>query len=125
MEQQTILIVEQEYSKRNIIEAELTKAGYIIESASNSKDAHDILSINQSIDVVVLNIYQNLALELEFAELIIKTRPEIRLILTAAYPVWVKFSKKIGVFDFIKKPYSIFELINILSKSQRMGVALW
>ena len=97
-----ILHVEPEHSLRPIFSAELIKAGFCIHSASNFKQANNILSANPKIHAAILGIHKNQAWGLKLAAQIKKTRPEIRIILTAGFPEIANIAK-------IWKPMPVFK----------------
>jgi DNA-binding NtrC family response regulator len=112
-----VLHVEPEKSLRVLFTTELANAGFRIDSASNFKEANDILSANPEIHAAIFGIHKNQAWGLKLATQIKKTRPEIRIILTYGYSECAAIAKNMGVYACLQKPYSINELIDLMSNS--------
>lgn len=113
-----ILIVDDELNMRLVLSAMLKKEGFEISSASNGREALQILQSN-NMDVVITDLKMPDIDGMELLTSISGRHPEIPVIMITAHgtiATAVEALKK-GAFDYITKPFDIDELKNIISKA--------
>jgi len=113
-----ILIVDDELNMRLVLSAMLKKEGFEISSASNGREALQILQTN-NIDVVITDLKMPDIDGMELLTVISDRYPEIPVIMITAHgtiATAVEALKK-GAFDYITKPFDLDDLKNIISKA--------
>ncbi|MFZ2398891.1 MAG: sigma-54 dependent transcriptional regulator [Smithella sp.] len=113
-----ILIVDDELNMRLVLSAMLKKEGFDISSASNGREALQILQSN-NMDVVITDLKMPDIDGMELLTSISGRNPEIPVIMITAHgtiATAVEALKK-GAFDYITKPFDIDDLKNIISKA--------
>jgi DNA-binding NtrC family response regulator len=113
-----ILIVDDELNMRLVLSAMLKKEGFEISSASNGREALQILQTN-NIDVVITDLKMPDIDGMELLTVISERYPEIPVIMITAHgtiATAVEALKK-GAFDYITKPFDLDDLKNIISKA--------
>ncbi|KUG21505.1 response regulator of zinc sigma-54-dependent two-component system [hydrocarbon metagenome] len=113
-----ILIVDDELNMRLVLSTMLKKEGFDISSASNGREALQILQSN-NIDVVITDLKMPDIDGMELLTVISERYPEIPVIMITAHgtiATAVEALKK-GAFDYITKPFDLDDLKNIISKA--------
>jgi len=113
-----ILIVDDELNMRLVLSAMLKKEGFEISSASNGREALQILQSNK-IDVVITDLKMPDIDGMKLLTIISERYPEIPVIMITAHgtiATAVEALKK-GAFDYITKPFDLDDLKNIISKA--------
>ncbi len=114
-----ILIVDDSLLLRNIIKNELSFQGYdIVAEAKNGKEAVEKYDANKP-DLVTMDITMDGMNGLEAAEKILDQDPNARIIMVTALGEDEVMSKaiKLGVKDFIVKPFTPERLLNAVKKA--------
>ncbi|MBU1566570.1 MAG: transporter substrate-binding domain-containing protein [Proteobacteria bacterium] len=109
---QSILIVDDMSSQREIAMELLTNLNYIVKSASSGEEAVDYLKEN-SVDLLVLDMIMAPGIDgLETYKRILDFKPHQKAIITSGYSETnrVKGALKAGVKAYLRKPYSLEEL---------------
>lgn len=116
----SILIVDDEPTKRSILEDELQEADYSVTVAGNPLEAEPILSDN-SFDIVLTDLRMPGQDGLSFLRDLKNDHPEQAVIVMTAYGTveTAVAAMKFGAFDFIQKPFSTEELLLKLDKLLR------
>ncbi|MCX5849601.1 MAG: sigma-54 dependent transcriptional regulator [Deltaproteobacteria bacterium] len=113
-----ILIVDDELNMRLVLSAMLKKEGLEVASASNGREALQILKSN-NISVVVTDLKMPDIDGMELLTLISEQHPEIPVIMITAHgtvATAVEALKK-GALDYITKPFDLDDLKNVISKA--------
>ncbi|HEX7416334.1 MAG TPA: sigma-54 dependent transcriptional regulator [Smithellaceae bacterium] len=115
-----ILIVDDELNMRLVLSAMLKKEGYEVASASDGREALQILK-SSKIAVVVTDLKMPDIDGMELLNHISEQYPEIPVIMITAHgtvATAVEALKK-GALDYITKPFDIDELKNVISKAMK------
>jgi len=118
-----ILIVDDELNMRLVLSATLKKEGFEVSSASNGREALQILQSNK-IAVVITDLKMPGIDGMELLSRISGTYPEIPVIMITAHgtiATAVEALKK-GAFDYITKPFDLDDLKNIISKAVKTRI---
>lgn len=114
-----ILIVDDSLLLRNIIKNELSFEGY--EIVAEAKDGEDAIKKYESHkpDLVTMDITMDGMNGLDAAEHILKSHPKAKIIMVSALGEDEVMSKavKMGVKDFIVKPFTPERLLNAVKKA--------
>jgi two-component system response regulator AtoC len=113
-----ILIVDDELNMRLVLSAMLKKEGFEISSASNGREALQILK-SKKIAVVITDLRMPGIDGMELLTIISERHPEIPVIMITAHgtiSTAVEALKK-GAFDYITKPFDLDDLKNVISKA--------
>ncbi len=118
--QAEILIVEDEPSKRAVLEEELTENNYRVDSAGSPLDAEPLLAHN-SYDVIVTDLRMPGQDGLSFLKQIKEQNPEQAVIVVTAYGTvdTAVEAMKLGAFDYLQKPFSTEQLLLKLGRLLR------
>jgi CheY-like chemotaxis protein len=116
---ETILMVEDEDSLRVPVSRMLQKRGYSVLEANDGRMAVDLYRANQSrIDLVLLDMTLPGMAGHEVLADLRRTNPRVKAVLTSAYGKEAVLSS-LGAQEpcpFIRKPYSLSDLIELLAK---------
>jgi len=100
----TILIAEDEPALRNFLQELLQTAGYQVLTASNGKEALEVADEHtQSIDLLLSDVVMPEMTGVELAKALRRKRPEIRIMLTSAYPQGMMVMD--SNWHFLPKPF--------------------
>jgi two-component system, NtrC family, response regulator AtoC len=113
-----ILIVDDELNMRLVLSAMLKKEGFEVSSASNGREALQILQ-STKIAVVISDLKMPDIDGMELLTCVSERYPEIPVIMITAHgtiATAVEALKK-GAFDYITKPFDLDDLKNIISKA--------
>ena len=113
-----VLIVDDELNMRLVLAAMLKKEGYDVVSATDGREALQILKSNK-IDVVITDLKMPNLDGMGLLNCITEQYPEVPVIIITAYgtvSTAVEALKK-GALDYITKPFEQDELKNIISKA--------
>jgi DNA-binding response OmpR family regulator len=80
-----VLIVEDEKNLRLLIEEELTESGFEVKSTGTAEEALEILSTNNSFDLMTIDIEMKGMNGLELAGVVRKRFPNMKIVLLTAY----------------------------------------
>ncbi len=106
---ETILVVDDVQSQREIATSMLNKIGYNAESVASGEEAIDYLK-GKPIDLLLLDMIMDPGINgLETFERIRKINPEQKAVIASGFsdPDQVKEAKRIGARAYLKKPYSL------------------
>ncbi|PID71771.1 MAG: hypothetical protein CSB34_05715 [Desulfobulbus propionicus] len=109
---ETILVVDDQKSQRDIATRLLTRLGYQPFSVSSGEKAVEFIKKNQ-VDLVILDMLMEPGISgSETFRLILDHTPQQKAIITTGYSAEPELdqAKELGVNQFIKKPYSLQEL---------------
>ncbi|HNZ64234.1 MAG TPA: sigma-54 dependent transcriptional regulator [Smithella sp.] len=113
-----ILIVDDELNMRLVLSAMLKKEGFDVSSASNGREALQVLQSNR-FAVVITDLKMPDIDGMALLSRIAEQHPEIPVIMITAHgtiATAVEALKK-GAFDYITKPFDLDDLKNIISKA--------
>ncbi len=113
-----ILVIDDEDIVRSSCERILKPAGYIVESSKSGREGLDILA-RRSFDLVLTDLKMP---DMDGIEVLIKIKerwPETEVIIMTGYGTVKTAVKamKIGVFDYIEKPFTPDDLLNLTSRA--------
>lgn len=112
-----LLFVEDERDLIMIISDTLKKlqANYL--TASNGREALDILAQNSDIDVIVTDINMPIMNGLELIAEVRKTNKDIPIIIMSAHTEdeYMKTAKNLGVTDYLLKPFDFIKFIELIA----------
>ncbi len=113
-----ILIVDDELNMRLVLSAMLKKEGFDVSSASNGREALQVLQSNR-FAVVITDLKMPDIDGMKLLSCISEQHPEVPVIMITAHgtiATAVEALKK-GAFDYITKPFDLDDLKNIISKA--------
>ncbi|HET8888276.1 MAG TPA: PAS domain S-box protein [Candidatus Angelobacter sp.] len=110
--QGNILLVEDELELRNVNAEFLSSLGYAVTSAGGGQEALELLQTAGNIDLVITDVVMPKMSGREFAEQLLKLRPNTRLLYVSGYPDDVVLQTGISMHGmlYLQKPYSLKEL---------------
>lgn len=113
-----ILLVEDELSLRKFAVNALSMCGHTIHDTGSILEAEKILNNNKNIDAYFIDIVLPDGNGIEFAKKIKETNPEAKIIFTSGYPDHSpeELNSQKDNYFFLRKPYSIKELREIIQK---------
>jgi len=117
---ETILLVDDEESILLLGKQILLDPGYTIYTASDAEQAIDIYrQKNDEIDLIVLDFIMPGISGLDCMKEILKINPDAKIIIVTGYTDSELVSNviKLGAKKFIRKPYRIAELIDVVRKT--------
>jgi signal transduction histidine kinase/ligand-binding sensor domain-containing protein/ActR/RegA family two-component response regulator len=115
-----VLVVEDEDLLREAVVRMLRKKGFAVLEAADGAAAIDLLRTDGSkIDVILLDMTIPRASSQEVVAQAAQVRPNIRVILTSAYSqeMLTPFMTVSQIHDFIRKPYQLRDLVQVLRKA--------
>jgi len=112
-----ILVVDDEENAREGLSKILSKEGYVVEMASNGKEAIDTLK-RLSFDLVITDMRMPLMDGFEVLREIKKMDESIGVIMITAYGEVESYLEAInmGAFEYINKPVRVNELKRVITK---------
>ena len=112
-----ILVIDDNISTLKVIKAILEEEGYFIYTASNSKEALDIIE-SEKINVILLDLKLQDIDGLELYQQIRKINPKVTVIIMTAYGTIESAvnAMKLGIEDYLQKPLNYDELKIMLSR---------
>ena len=110
--QGTILLVEDEPELRNVSAEFLTSLGYYVICAGSGPEALELVSNNGRIDLVISDVVMPRMSGGEFADRLLKARPNTKLLYVSGYADDVVLHSGVPMQGriFLQKPYSLREL---------------
>ena len=117
------LVVDDELNMRLVLSAMLKKEGFEVSSASNGREALQILQSNKTA-VVITDLKMPDMDGMQLLSMISERYPEIPVIMITAHgtiATAVEALKK-GAFDYITKPFDLDDLKNIISKAIKTSI---
>jgi len=119
---ESILVIEDEQSLCNFTSTALRKKGYLVYSAFNAEDARVIVAAHSEIALAFIDIVIPGKNGVQLAQDIKYSIPAIKIIFTSGFPdsyaqYEETFSEKA---DFLKKPYTIASLIQMIRKNLKV-----
>lgn len=117
LKQLKLLFVEDEIDLLNIITDTLNKLEVNFLTASNGKEALDILSKHDDIDAVVTDINMPILNGLDMIEEIRKTNSELLIIIMSAHTEleYIEKAKAFNVNDYLLKPFDFIKFIDLIT----------
>jgi signal transduction histidine kinase/CheY-like chemotaxis protein len=115
---ESILVVDDVKEQREIANSILTKLGYRVTTVSGGEEAVEYLR-DHSADLLVLDMIMDPGMDgLETYKKVIALHPRQKAIITSGYSETqrVKEAQKLGVSDYLKKPYAIEKLGSAVKK---------
>jgi len=113
---ETILVVDDVETQREIATQMLTKLGYSVVSVSSGEEAVDYMK-NHVTDLVVLDMIMEPGMDgLDTYKKILEIHPNQKAIITSGYSETqqVKEAQKLGATSYIKKPYLLEKIGNVI-----------
>jgi len=113
-----VLVVDDEINLRKVLGALLRRVGFSVRTASNGKEALEVLK-RQSVSVVAAALKKPIMDGLELLKQLSETRPDLPVIMITAYGTVDRAveSIKAGAFDFITKPFDRMEIKQVILKA--------
>jgi len=121
-----ILIVDDEKSIIDILNAYLTRSGYIVESSPNIKQAVEYLD-NGDVNIVLCDIILQQEDGYELLEYVKKNFSDIAVLMMTGHVEThsIKTSLQKGADDYISKPIKFSELSNVINKVTWKYASKW
>ncbi len=112
-----ILFVEDEQDLITIISDTLTKLQANFITANNGKEALDVLSKHDDIDLVVTDINMPIMNGLELIEEVRKTNKGLPFVIMSAHtePEYIRSAEALGISDYLLKPFDFIKFINLVA----------
>jgi len=113
----TLLFVEDEETLRDAVSKMLRRRGFSVIEAGDGRTAFDLLRIHaDKIDVLLLDMTIPGTPSDELAEEATRIRPDIKIILTSAYPqkMFMNRIESPPIRAFIRKPFRLDEIVQLL-----------
>lgn len=115
---ESILVVDDTSEQRLLMQRILTTLNYCVEHVTNGKDAVSFLKSGHC-DLVLLDMIMGPGMDgLETFQAIKKIRPDQKVIIVSGYSDTERMNKalKMGVCNYINKPYSLEKLAKVVKK---------
>jgi PAS domain S-box-containing protein len=109
---ESILVVDDVQSQREIATSMLNKIGYNVESVASGEEAIDYLK-GKSIDLLLLDMIMDPGINgFETFERIRKINPEQKAVIASGFsdPNQIKNARRIGARAYLKKPYTLADI---------------
>jgi len=107
---ETILVVDDEASIRNLTEISLKKYGYSILTAANGQEGLDVyIAHNDSVDLIILDLTMPVMSGKTFIDRLMKINPDIKIIISSGHGEQ-EMHKYPEAKGYLEKPFSIKEL---------------
>jgi CheY-like chemotaxis protein len=112
----TVLMVEDEKTLRNAVSKMLRRKGFLVAEAGDGHEAVEALASDGKIDVVLLDLTIPGPSGHELISEVRMTRPDAKIVVTTAYSreMAAQYLESDRVKGFIRKPYQITELVELL-----------
>jgi two-component system cell cycle sensor histidine kinase/response regulator CckA len=117
---ETILVVEDNESVRNLIERKLLKLGYTIITARNGRDALSVMEdYAEKIRLVITDLVMPEMGGLELSRAIKSRYPSVEIIALSGYPIRSEREEleNAGISDLIQKPFVVRTLAESVKKA--------
>lgn len=114
-----ILVVDDEAQQRDIAKRMLESLNYTVQTAASGEEAMEWLVENRA-DLVILDMIMHHGMNgCETYEKIIVTHPGQKAVIVSGYAIekTICKAKKLGVGELIKKPYSLFQLGDVVRRA--------
>lgn len=117
-EDYTFLVVEDEIVNYKFIELTLKRTNAKVLHAKNGLEAIDFIKSNPSIDIILMDIELPLLNGYDATQQIRELNEQILIIAQTAYAMKVQRDKcfEVGCNDYIAKPYSSRDLLDVICK---------
>ncbi|MEK6651873.1 MAG: ATP-binding protein [Nitrospirota bacterium] len=118
-QKETILVVEDNESVRNLIHKKLSKLDYRVLTAINGKDALSIFKDNQNdIKLVITDLVMPEMGGIELSKMVKATNPSVKIIALSGYSVDFKEEdlRKSGIEECMQKPFQNQKFIEVVSR---------
>lgn len=115
---ETILLVDDDSEQRSIGESILSAMGYKVETVVGGEEALAFLKERQ-VDLILLDMIMEPGMDgLETYQSILRIRPNQKVIIVSGFSETdrIKKAMELGVRRYVKKPYSLEELVTIIHK---------
>lgn len=112
-----LLFVEDEKDLITIISDTLKKLQANFVTASNGKEALDVLAQNSDVDIIITDINMPVMNGLELIAEIRKTDKEIPILIMSAHTEneYVKNAEELGVTNYLLKPFDFIKFIELIA----------
>ena len=113
----TILLIDDDDQVRRLFQGALEERGYRVLSAASGEEGLHLLE-NESVDLVLVDIFMPGMDGLEIIQLLHRTRPACKIIeMSGGSWEWnyLDTAKSLGAHDTLKKPLNLQELLDAVS----------
>ncbi|MBT5954238.1 response regulator [bacterium] len=113
-----ILVVDDDESISSIFEFILQQAGFTVITAKTGNDCLSVLSQNEKIDLIFLDVKMPGISGLDTLREILKSNPNMLVIMMTGFSIneVLKTAYEKGAYGIIYKPFDIEEVLNIINK---------
>lgn len=115
---ETILLVDDDPEQRSLGEIIMTTVGYKIKTVASGEDAVAFLKENE-VDLILLDMIMQPGMDgLDTYKNILTFKPDQKVIIVSGYSETdrIKEALELGVRSYIKKPYSLEEIVSMIHK---------
>lgn len=114
-----ILIVDDEPRTLLLLKSFLTSSAYDVETAASGPDALNILT-EKTIDIIITDLRMSPMDGLTLYKEVSAVKPQLPIILLTAYASVETAieAMKMGVFDYLTKPFKITEIIDVVKRAE-------
>ncbi|MDP3111307.1 MAG: response regulator [Thermodesulfovibrionales bacterium] len=123
-QKETILVVEDNESVRNLIHKKLSNLDYRVLTAINGKDALSIFKDNQNdIKLVITDLVMPEMGGIEMSKIVKATNPSVKIIALSGYSMGFKEEdlRKSGIEECMQKPFQSQKFIEVVSRVLERG----
>lgn len=111
-----VLVVDDQRNIVELLESIIADKGHAVDTAYDGKQALDLLNTNQY-DLAIIDHNMPEMTGMELLKYIKSEGIPVKTIIISGYPnVQESFFRKLGVDEFIKKPFGIQDIENMLEK---------
>jgi len=112
-----ILVVDDELLIRDLLYDFFTSQNYIVHLAENGRKALDMID-NINFQIAIIDLKMPEVDGIQVTSVLYQKRPHVPVIIMTAYPSLDSAIESIrkGVYDYIIKPFKMFDLLKIVKK---------
>lgn len=120
MANRAVLVVDDEFSIRNLLYEFFSKEGYGVRLAENGRQALELIE-KESFEVCLVDLKLPGVDGMEVVRAIHRLNPDIPVIMMTGYPTFnsVMEALRQGIYDYVVKPFKVSELAYMVEQAIR------